>query len=255
LYRTALIAADAAAHLDLKADEQRWRKLAERTRSAFQARYVVEGTRITSDAQAVYALAIHFGLLDDVQKAEAGERLACLIAEGGYRVGTGFAGTPFVVWALTETGNAEVAYRLLLQEEPPSWLYMVAMGATTIWERWDSLLPDGTVNSGEMTSFNHYALGAVVDWLYKCVAGIRPAQPGYARLHLAPIPGPGLDWARGQVETRRGRVECGWTRHSDGVITIECVVPDGVEADLYLPDGTTRLLTSGSHRIRTEKGA
>ncbi|WP_019611277.1 alpha-L-rhamnosidase [Nocardiopsis sp. CNS-639] len=252
LYRSAVFAADTAAQLGLRTDERRWRALADRTRAAFQAHYVSPDGLITSDAQAVYALAIHFGLLDDAHRQRAGDRLARLVAQGGHRVQTGFAGTPFVVWALTATGHTDTAYRLLLQDEPPSWLYMVAMGATTIWERWDSLLPDGTVNPGEMTSFNHYALGAVVDWLYKCVAGIRPALPGYARLHLEPVPGPGLDWARGRLDTRHGRVECGWTRHGDGTVTVECLVPDGVEADLHLPDGSTRLLTSGPHSVRLE---
>lgn len=247
LYRSARFAASAARELGIADDAERWSALAERTRRAFREHYVELDGRIRSDAQAVYALAIHFGLLDDEEKARAGERLADLVAEGGYRVATGFAGTPYVVWALTETGHVDTAYRLLLQDELPSWLYAVKMGATTVWERWDSLLPDGTVNPGEMTSFNHYALGAVVDWLYKAVAGIRPADPGYSRLRLQPTPGAGLDWARGSLQTRHGLVECGWRRDTAGEITIDCTVPAGIEADLILSDGTTRILTAGAH--------
>ena len=100
------------------------------------------------------------------------------------------------------------------------------MGATTIWERWDSMLPDGSINPGDMTSFNHYALGAVADWLYQVVAGIRPASPGYATIRLTPTPGPGLDWAKGTLDTRHGRVECGWRRTADGLV-VDVLVPEG----------------------------
>lgn len=247
LYRTACIAADAARVIGELADSQRWARLADRTGKAFREHYVFPDGRIYSDAQSVYALAIHFGILDDVARAAAGDRLAALVQEADFTVATGFAGTPYVVWALTETGHVDFAYRLLLQETAPSWLYAVRMGATTIWERWDSLLPDGSVNPGEMTSFNHYALGAVVDWLYKCVAGIQAAEPGYARVRLQPVPGPGLDWARASLDSARGRIECGWQRNEGGTITVSSVVPIGVDADLILPDGTTEILRSGTH--------
>lgn len=250
LFRTASFAALAAGKLGKTEDAQRWTALAARTRSAFQQTYVEPDGRLRSDAQAVYALAIHFGLLDDEQRRAAAARLAELVRESGHRVQTGFAGTPYVVWALSEHGYVEDAYRLLLQTDNPSWLYAVAMGATTIWERWDSLLPDGTVNPGEMTSFNHYALGAVVDWLYKAVAGIRPASPGYQRLHLQPTPGPGLDWARAELDTRYGTVACGWRREG-GEIVIECTVPEGIEADLHTGQGQVRVLGAGRHEIRT----
>lgn len=255
LYRTARFAELAAQTLGKVTDSKRWASLAEDTRAAFQSHYIEPEGRIRSDAQSAYALAIHFGLLDAEQQRRAGERLAELVVAGDFRVATGFAGTPYVVWALTETGHADVAYRLLLQDQMPSWLYAVDMGATTIWERWDSLLPDGTVNPGEMTSFNHYALGAVVDWLYKCVAGIQPAEPGYRRMRFEPIPGPGLDWARGSLETRHGRVECSWRRDIAGVVTVQCVVPLEIEAELVLPDGTSRWLGPGRHQVEFDEGA
>jgi alpha-L-rhamnosidase len=104
--------------------------------------------------------------------------LAELVRESGYHIATGFVGTPIVCDALSRAGEVDVAYNLLLQRECPSWLYPVTMGATTIWERWDSMRPDGTINPGEMTSFNHYALGAVADWLQRSVGGLAPAAPG-----------------------------------------------------------------------------
>ena len=133
-------------------------------------------------APTVYTLAIVFGLLDEANRGRApatGSQSSC--AESGYRISTGFAGTPFITDALTPTGHLDDAYRLLLQRECPSWLYPVTMGATTVWERWDSMLPDGTINPGEMTSFNHYALGAVADWMHRTIGGIAPARTGLPR--------------------------------------------------------------------------
>jgi alpha-L-rhamnosidase len=254
LFRSASIAARTAELLGKPDDASRWAGLAERSRAAFGKHYVADGGRVTSDCPTVYALAIHFGLLDGETRDAAGNRLAELVAGNGYRVSTGFAGTPFVTWALSETGHVDAAYRLLLEEGCPSWLYPVTMGATTVWERWDSMLPDGTINPGEMTSFNHYALGAVADWLYKVVAGIRPAAPGYARVRLQPRPGPGLDWARATLETRRGRVACGWRRDGDD-IEVTAAVPDGIEADVALPDGSTTTVTGGPHTFRVARAA
>ncbi|MEV6350813.1 family 78 glycoside hydrolase catalytic domain [Actinoplanes sp. NPDC051851] len=248
LYRSASFAAEVAAMIGEDGDAKRWRDLADRTRAAFTAGYVTPDGRITSDCTTVYTLAICFGLLDGPVREAAGNRLAELVRETGHRISTGFAGTPFITRALTGTGHVEDAYRLLLQTECPSWLYPVSMGATTIWERWDSMLPDGSINPGEMTSFNHYALGAVADWLYKDVAGLRPAAPGYSRLLLQPTPGPGLDFARAALDTPHGRAACGWSREGDRLI-VTAVVPDGVEADVVLPDGTRHTVTSGDHRF------
>ena len=124
------------------------------------------------------------------------------------------------------------------------------MGATTIWERWDSMLPDGTINPGDMTSFNHYALGAVADWLYKVVAGIQPATPGYDTIRLTPTPGLGLDWANGALDTRHGRIECGWRRTADGY-TVDVTVPAGISPEIILPDGARHDLREGAHTFTT----
>ncbi|WP_375425619.1 family 78 glycoside hydrolase catalytic domain [uncultured Friedmanniella sp.] len=248
LYRSASLVAESAEILG-RDEVAAFRQLAERTRVAFVEHYVDGDGRIASDAVTVYALAIAFGLLDEQGQQRAGKRLAELVVEGGHHIQTGFAGTPFVTDALTVTGHLDDAYRLLLQTECPSWLYPVTMGATTVWERWDSMLPDGTINPGEMTSFNHYALGAVVDWMHRTVAGLAPLEAGYASVLVAPQPGGGLTWARASLQTRHGRVAVSWSLAADGDLDLELDVPAGVRAVVRLPGVPERELGGGQHRL------
>lgn len=248
-YRTAKFTAETAALLGYSADAERYQQMADDLKAAFSRAYVSPDGTITSDCTTVYSLALHFGLLEDDLRAAAGRRLSQLVQDSGYTVTTGFAGTPYITWALTETGHVADAYRLLLQTECPSWLYPVTMGATTVWERWDSMLPDGSINPGEMTSFNHYALGAVADWLYQVVAGIQPAEPGFAAIRIAPVPGPGLDWAKATVETRRGTVSSSWRRDDNG-FELEVTTPEGIPAEIVLPGGATHRVAGGTHSFR-----
>ena len=248
LYRSADLVAQTAALLG-HPDEAHFRDHATRTRAAFREHYVSADGRITSDAVTGYALAIAFGVLEPAEQEQAGERLAELVRAGGYRIQTGFAGTPFVTDALTVTGHLDDAYGLLLERGCPSWLYPVTMGATTVWERWDSMLPDGTINPGQMTSFNHYALGAVVDWLHRTVAGLAPLEPGYAKVLVAPQPGGGLTWARTSLRTPHGKVSVSWSVDEDGELRLEATLPDGVTGLVRLPDGTEREIGSGRHEL------
>ena len=248
LIRSARFAAETARLVGQEDDARRWQELADRTLRAFTTAYVQADGRIVSDCATVYALAITFDLLEPGTREKSAARLAVLVREADYKVSTGFAGTPFVTWALSESGHIEDAYRLLLEEENPSWLYPVSMGATTIWERWDSMLPDGSINPGEMTSFNHYALGAVADWIYQVVLGIRPAEPGYRRIRIQPTPGPGIDWARGAYDSVVGRIEVSWRTTADGLL-VEATIPDGAEADIILPDGRSHSVSAGAHRF------
>ena len=196
----------------------------------------------------VYALAIAFNVLDGADRAAAGNRLAEIVRASGYTVTTGFAGTPYVTWALSETGHIDDAYALLLEKSCPSWLYPVTMGATTVWERWDSMLPDGTINAGEMTSFNHYALGAVADWIYQVVGGIRPDAPGYDRVRIQPVPGPGIDWAETAYESPHGTISVAWRKDASG-FTLEATLPEGLPAVIVLPDGRTHDVAGGTHLL------
>jgi alpha-L-rhamnosidase len=229
-------------------DARRYAQLAAEVRSAFGGRYVAADGRLTSDAQTAYALAITFDLLPPPLRESAGQRLAELVAESEHRIATGFAGTPAVSDALSSTGHVDAAYDLLLQTEPPSWLYAVTQGATTIWERWDSLLPDGTVNPGSMTSFNHYALGAVADWLHRVVAGLAPAAPGYREILVRPRPGGGLTWATAEHVTPYGLAGVAW-RLEDERLVVDVTIPTGVTGRLDLPGMPVRTVGSGTHRV------
>jgi alpha-L-rhamnosidase len=124
------------------------------------------------------------------------------------------------------------------------------MGATTIWERWDSMLPDGTINPGQMTSFNHYALGAVVDWMHRTIGGLAPLEPGYAKVLVAPQPGGGLTWARSSLRTRHGLVSVSWSTEGADGFTLDVELPDGVTALVRLPDGQESELSGGRHTLR-----
>ncbi|GAA1994193.1 alpha-L-rhamnosidase [Microbacterium pumilum] len=227
--------ADAAALLGFDEDAEKYAAYSERSREAFVSHYVTPGGRMMSDAPTAYALALEFGLVTDPElRQRLADRLAVLVREGGYRIATGFVGTPLVTDALSAAGHVDAAERLLFQTECPSWLYPVTMGATTVWERWDSLLPDGSVNPGEMTSFNHYALGAVADWLHRIVAGLAPDAPGYARLRIAPRPLEGLDHASARHLTPYGEASVAWHRDGSDVV-VRAVVPPNTTAIVDLP--------------------
>ena len=250
VYRSSVMVAAVARELGMEEEAAHFSALAQRVRTAFDEHYVDDRGRIRSDCSTVYAVAIAFGLLDEPQRQLAGDRLAELVAANGYRVATGFAGTPYICDALTLTGHLDEAYALLLERECPSWLYPVTMGATTVWERWDSMLPDGSINPGEMTSFNHYALGAVADWLHRVVGGLAPAAPGYASVRIAPRPGGGLTWAKTSLRTPHGDVRVAWEL-VDGELTVQAELPEGVTGEIDLPGAAAETVTGGQSLTRS----
>lgn len=255
LARSTACLADIAAVLGRDRDAASYRDHAAATRRAIARRWLDADGRLDGESQTGYALLLAFDLLDDpAHRAVAGRRLRALVEQAGYRIATGFVGTPLVSRALAEAGELDTAYRQLLERSCPSWLYPVTAGATTIWERWDSLLPDGTVNPGEMTSFNHYALGAVAQWLYSTVAGLAPAAPGWRRIRFAPRPGGGLTWARARHDSPYGTVAIGW-EIVDGELVVATTVPTGTTAELDLPDGTRVTLGPGHHEHRSARAA
>lgn len=252
LCKTTREMADTARLLGRDEDAAQFSQLHHRVRDAFRHEFVTPAGRLAGETATAYALAIMFGVLDDDQRQKAGDRLAETVTEAGYTISTGFAGTPLVVHALSDTGHLAEAYALLLEKQSPSFLYPVTMGATTIWERWDAVLPDGTLNSTGMTSLNHYALGAVADWLHRVVGGLSSAEPGWRRIRVAPQPGGGLTHARATHDTIHGRVEAAW-HIENGEMVLDITVPEGTAADVVLPlhpEGVREEVGPGSHSWR-----
>ena len=247
-YRSTAVLAQAAALLGHDDDAATYGALAERIRAAFLAEFVTPSGRMMSDAHTGYSIALVFGLVTDpAQAARLGDRLAELVRAHGYRIATGFVGTPLICDALSMTGHTDVAYRLLTEDGCPSWLYPVTMGATTIWERWDSMLPDGSINPGEMTSFNHYALGAVADWMHRTIGGIAPAEPGYRVVDVRPVPGGGLTSARASLDAGYGETAVAWSLDGED-FRLEVRVPANTRARVTLPgSGETVEVGSGQH--------
>lgn len=248
--RSAGLLAAAAATLGRADDAERYGLLAERIARAFNHEYVTPGGRVLSDCQTVYALALCWGLIaDPAARDAAGDRLVELVIAAEYRVATGFVGTPLILDALCVAGRPDVAHRMLLETAPPSWLYSVTMGATTIWERWDSMLPDGSVNPGTMTSFNHYAYGAVADWLHRSVGGLAPAAPGWRRVTVRPLVTGQLSHARVAVDSPYGRITSSW-RIEEGRVLLEVVVPYGVVAEVWVPGAVAPVTVGlGTHHF------
>ncbi|NDL58851.1 glycoside hydrolase family 78 protein [Phytoactinopolyspora mesophila] len=231
-------------------DERYYADIADQAKEAFVGEYITDDGLMRSDAQTAYALAIVFDLLDDEQRTCAGTRLAELVRKAGNRIATGFAGTPLITDALSSTGHVDVAYDLLLEEECPSWLYMVRQGATTIWERWDSMLPDGSVNPGDMTSFNHYALGAVADWMHRDIGGIAPMAPGYRRVRFAPKPGGGLTYAKASYESPYGPIHSHW-RIESGMFHLTVELPTGTTGLVEILGRPAVEIGPGTHTFRS----
>lgn len=243
--------AQSAAILGHDDDAARYAAISDEVAAAFRREFVTPSGRIASDTQTAYALAIMFDLLEtEEQRQRASRRLSSLVRFNRHRVGTGFVGTAIVTDALTRGGDLEVAYRMLLERECPSWLYPVTMGATTVWERWDSMLPDGTINPGEMTSFNHYALGAVADWLHRTVGGLTPESAGYKTFEIRPRPGGGLLSASAEHRTPYGRASVAW-RVEEGNVEVEAIVPPNTQARIVSPDGSqSEEVGAGTHHRR-----
>ncbi|KAL6235918.1 hypothetical protein BDW75DRAFT_239764 [Aspergillus navahoensis] len=220
----------------------------------FRNEYVTPTGRLVSDSQTAYALAIVFNLLTDSQRAHASNRLVYLVRRNTFAIATGFAGTPFICEALAMTAHLNVAYATLLHVSCPSWLYPVTMGATTVWERWDSMMPDGTVNKGEMTSFNHYAFGSIAQFLYERVAGLTRVSPGWKEVRVIPgVIGSGggggaggvfaFSSARAEHVTPYGVVKCEWAIEKLGQadegnkIEVKVSVPWGITCEVSVPEG------------------
>jgi alpha-L-rhamnosidase len=233
LHRSSSLLARIAGVLGRSEEAERYRELADGSRDAWRAEFIDEGGRVQPETQANLVRALAFGLVPDDLRAAVADRLVELIHEADDHLGTGFLATPFLLPVLVDTGHLDVAWTLLFQDTPPSWLSMIDQGATTIWENWEA------ADMAGLGSLNHYSKGAVVTFLHRYVAGLQPdeAHPGYERFTVQPTPGGGITSAEAVHDARRGRVRSAWTI-TDGTLNLEVEVPPGAEAEVVLPDGT-----------------
>ena len=213
--------------------------------AAFRREYMENG-RVKNATQTACVLALYFDITDD--RAATAEQLNELIERAGH-LETGFVGTPYLLHALSDNGYAETAYDLLLRREYPSWLYPISKGATTVWEHWDGIKPDGTMWSTDMNSFNHYAYGAVADWMYGAAAGINsdPDRPGFEHIIFRPVTDRRLDFVKASIDTRRGTVASEW-RRENGRIKYIFTVPEGCCASAII-GGEKHEVGAGTHEF------
>jgi alpha-L-rhamnosidase len=233
--------------LGKKEDAAEYAALEEKIKAAFQKEFVTANGRLSSNTQTAYALALAFELLPESMRADAAARLAEDVKKFGHLT-TGFLGTPVLCKALSDYGYLDEAYLLLNRTEYPSWLYPVTKGATTIWERWDGQKPDGSFQDVGMNSFNHYAYGAIGDWMYRVVAGLEIDEkaPGYKHILIAPQPGGGLTIVNASVESMYGHVESGWRKTGAGKeLTVSVQVPPNTTATVRLPKTRMDEVTEG----------
>ncbi|WP_370678290.1 family 78 glycoside hydrolase catalytic domain [Pleomorphomonas sp. PLEO] len=227
-------------------NEQRLYERAEAVKAAFAQEFITPSGRLAYDDQTSYALAFLHDLIPEDKRTAAKGYFKATIARSGGRIGTGFIGTPALLPALIKIGEPELAGAVFLQEEVPGWLYQVKNGATTIWERWDAIQADGSVFDPSMNSYNHYAYGAVCQWLFEEVAGLRPdeVEPGFRHIVFEPAIIPALSPVAAAHDVAAGRIEAGWRIDGD-TVTWETVVPDGARGTLIVPTEAQNVILDG----------
>ncbi|HEX8726161.1 MAG TPA: family 78 glycoside hydrolase catalytic domain, partial [Gemmatimonadaceae bacterium] len=240
LAHSADLVSRAADALGFTAEHAKYAELFEQERAAFDREFVTAAGRVGENTQTAYALALQFDLLPDSLVQNAGRRLVADLRLHDMHLTTGFLGTPDILDALVRTGHLKEAYTLLEQRTYPSWLYPITRGATTMWERWDGIEPDGSFEDPSMNSFNHYAFGAVGDWMYRTIAGIDldPQGPGYEHSIIAPRAGGGLTSARASIETPYGTLASAWMLGAGGAFTLDVTVPANTWATVTIPGAT-----------------
>lgn len=245
----------AARVLQKTEDVAEYTRLLEAVKEAYRREYLTATGRLVSSTQTAYVLALQFDMLPEDLRGAAADRLVANIKDYGYHLTTGFLGTPYLAHVLSRFGHTDVAYRLLMQRSYPSWLYPVTMGATTIWERWDGIKPDGSFQVPSMNSYNHYAYGAIGDWMYQHLAGIQALAdgPGYRHFRIAPSPGGGLTHAAGTLQTYYGEIASAWAFEGDRFVH-RVTVPVNTVADLVLPFGSYETVLEGNRPLGRASG-
>ena len=245
---------NAATVLNKSADIQQYTDLLNHIKEAFLREYVTSSGRLISSTQTAYVLALQFDMLPEQLRTQAAERLADNVRGYNNHLTTGFLGTPYLCHVLSRFGFDSLAYQLLLQETYPSWLYPVKMGATTIWERWDGQKPDSSFQTPDMNSFNHYAYGAIGDWMYRNITGLDTYDDGagYKKIIVRPHPGGHLQYAQASLQTGYGKLSVQW-KNDSGKFYLDVEVPPNTQASIYIPAGQVEGITEGGRPLTETK--
>jgi len=253
-YSTSLLLKSAKI-LDKSEDVTKYQNLYNNIIDAFNEEFITPSGRIAVPTQTAHVLALMFNLVQEKHRKRTIDTLVEYLKENKYHLTTGFVGTPYLCHVLSENGYTDVAYMLLLQTDYPSWLYPISKGATTIWEHWDGIKPDGTFWNDDMNSFNHYAYGAIGDWLYRVVAGINidEEKPGYKHIILKPQPGGNLDFVNSEIDSMYGKIKSEWILKQNK-IRFNITIPANTTATLELPFATFKILNENSDLIEQKEG-
>ncbi|WP_150274415.1 glycoside hydrolase family 78 protein [Paenibacillus tepidiphilus] len=252
-YSTELLA-ETAAVLGKAEEAEQYRMLHGNIVNAFRHEFVTPSGRVASPTQTAYTLALMFDLLEEKDRARTAGMLAAHIVDNGKHLTTGFVGTPYLCLVLSRFGYTDLAYELVLQREYPSWLYSVLQGATTIWEHWDGIKPDGTFWSDDMNSYNHYAYGAIGDWLYRVSGGIELLEPGYRKMRIQPQPGVHFSWVEAAYDSVYGTIRSAWRRRQDGSAEMDVEIPANTTAEVILPAARTGSVLEGGAALERVAG-
>ncbi len=231
--------------------EQEYRAKYLKTMERIRAEYITPNGRVASDTMTAQTLALYFGFVPEGNRKYSAQVLSENARAHSYKVTTGFAGTPYLLFALSDNGYIDTAFKILLNSSFPGWLYEVDMGATTVWERWDSLLPDGTPNPDGMNSYNHYAYGSVLEFVYRRIAGIEPIEAGFEKIRVAPNPCEALRSFKGEYKSVAGAIRSKYEQ-KDGKIIYEIEIPEGVQAEIVLPNEQPVTVSGGKHVFERE---
>ncbi len=232
-----------------------YRALHERVRGVWRKRFVTLDGLIAGQTQTAYLLSLQFDLIQPELRAKVVDALVRDIRKRGMHLSTGFVGTPYLTQVLTREGHLDVAYALLEQKTFPSWLFPITHGATTMWERWDGWTPEKGFNDAGMNSYNHYAYGAVGDWMYATIAGIDldREKPGYKHIVIAPRPGGTITGARASLKSIYGLIKSEWTLAADGTFNLRVTIPPNTTATVRLPSGKETAIEAGEHSFTEAK--
>jgi len=251
---SARLVAKAAAVLGKTELADTYQRLSAEVKAAIQEEYFTPNGRLAIPTQTGYLLTLFMDLAPDAYLERVKDDLLTRLNTDNIHLRTGFVGTPYLCRVLSNIGANDLAYKLLLNEDYPSWLYAVNLGATTIWERWNSLNPDGSISSTGMNSLNHYAYGSIVEWMYRDMCGLNPSSDedgvtGFRHAKIAPKPDKSLQWAKVRYRSAAGVYESGWRIDEAGQITIEIVIPFNASSTIVLPDAHTNEILINGHKL------